>query len=115
GLAERLGVEASEVEAVLAGVKRRVALDRVRAILDGRPEANLSAREVFAQISRRPFEEQTADRADVLFAYLRAAGLRELRDKCPPVPDALKGRLPHVEGEVIPPLGRLTRGTRKDG
>lgn len=111
-LAGRLDSKPSRVEAVLAGVKRRVAQERVRAILERRPEANV--REVFSQISTRSFDHETADRADVIFAYLQEISARELWKKCPPVPPALKGRL-MVAREVVPPLYKFTQGTRGQG
>ncbi|MEP0842209.1 MAG: CHASE2 domain-containing protein, partial [Phycisphaerae bacterium] len=111
-IAARLQVKPAEVDAILAGVKRRVALERVRAELRDRPDA--SAEQVHRAISTRPFEKESADRADVIFAYLREKGIRELWSRSEPVPPGLKGRLPTAR-EVVPPLYKFTQGARRCG
>jgi class 3 adenylate cyclase/CHASE2 domain-containing sensor protein len=106
-VAKRLWIVASDIEDVLAGAKRQVAEERVAAVLTTRPAA--SAAEVHAAILSTPFERETADRADVLAAYERQLGLRTLREKCPAIPEGLRGRLPRVE-RLTPPVYKFTAG-----
>jgi adenylate cyclase len=106
-LADRLAVTVEQVHSVLAGVKRRVARERVQAVLRADPQA--TPREVHDAILDTPFDRQTADRADVLAAYQWALNLRELHGKCPAVPAGLRGRIPRVE-DIVPPLDIIAAG-----
>ncbi len=111
-IAQRLNVQISEVEDILAGIKRQIAEEKVAAILRDAPTA--SAGEVHAKILSTPFDRETADRADVLSAYYRQLGVRELRSKCPPLPEKLKGKLAQMH-RIVPPLYKLTAGARRAG
>lgn len=106
-LANMTGHPLDEVNAVVAGVKRDVARELVHAYLCEHPDAK--AREVHRAIIDRPFEDYTADRADILSAYHHELGLRELRGYLPEVPPQLQGRLPLVR-RMEPPLYQLTHG-----
>jgi len=111
-LAERSGSSPEAVERIVAGVKRRVASDRVRAVLEANPSA--SARQVHEAILTTPFERQTADRTDILAGYHRELCFRRLRSAWPPVPEALKGKLPVIVN-VEPPVYKFTAGARGIG
>ncbi|NLX14427.1 MAG: CHASE2 domain-containing protein [Phycisphaerales bacterium] len=107
-LANRLGEQPTAIEAILAGIKRRVADERVTEILSAHPD--YSARQVHETLLPTPFDRLTADRADVLAAYFRRISLRELHAKCPPLPESLRGRLRRVE-EVVPPVYKFARAS----
>lgn len=111
-IAERTRTPQNEIESVLAGIKRRVAEERVAEILDRTPTATFE--QVHQAILTTPTERQTADRDDVLAAYHRVLSLRTLREHCPPIPEGLKGRLLKVS-RVIPPMYKLTAGARRVG
>lgn len=111
-LADKLETSRESVAAILAGVKRRVARELVHEILQVRPDA--TPREVHDAILTTPFERVTADRVEVLTALHRELGLKALRQKCPPVPDRLKDRLPRVD-QVVPPIRKIASAGRHLG
>ncbi len=111
-LAERLGSDADTIEPRLARLKRRTAETLVTNFLAAHPEA--SFREVHDALLDTPFERLTADREDLKAAYHRALGLRALRDRCPPVPENLRGRLPRVD-RVVPPVYKFTSAAHRVG
>lgn len=111
-VAARTGITRERVEAVLAGIKRRAAEDRVAAILDKNPAASFE--QVHQSILTTPLTRQTADRADVLAAYHRVLSLRTLAERCPPVPPGLRGKL-HQVSRAIPPVYKFTAGARRVG
>lgn len=111
-LARKCGESMERVQGVLAGVKRRVARERVHAILTTRPAAGL--REVHQSLLNTPFDRFTADRQDIVAAYHRELSLRALAAASPKVPEQLKGRLPRV-GEVVPPVYQFTAGAWRCG
>ncbi len=102
-LSDRLGVAQHEIEAVLAGVKRRVARELVHEVMRDAAGKEHSAREVHERLLSTPFDRQTADRADVLAAYVHERSLEALRRQLQPVPAALHGKLPIVN-EIVPPI-----------
>ena len=108
-IARELGASREAVEAVLAGVKRSVARERVQSLLDA--DSTLSVQEVHARILDGPFDRQTADRTDILAAYHRVLCLRalEVEEMCPLVPETLRGKLP-VVSSVVPPVHKFTSG-----
>lgn len=111
-LSQRLGCAESDVQAVLAGVKRSVAQELVAERLKG--DSGLTARQIHENLLKTPFDRPTADREDILAAYYRELGLQHLRRLCPPVPDSLKGHLPVVH-RVTPPLYKLLTGRPRLG
>jgi len=95
----------AEIEAVLATVKRLVGGELVADHMKG--DSLPSARQIHEALLATPFERPTPDRADILAAYHRELGLRNLRRLCPPVPERLRGKLPVVHG-VMPPIYQVT-------
>ncbi len=111
-LADRLDEAPTDIEAIYAGVKRDVIQQKVTAYLEQHPDAG--ARETHESILTTSYDHQTADRADLLAAYHRALSLRQLWEKCPPIPDHLQGKLPRVT-KLVPPIYKLTRNARGVG
>ncbi|HSW46315.1 MAG TPA: CHASE2 domain-containing protein [Phycisphaerae bacterium] len=111
-IARQTEIPRERIDAILAGIKRRAAEERVTSLLEQNPAASFE--DVHRAILSTPLSRETADRADVLAAYHRVLGLRELRDGCPPVPPGLQGRLPKAN-RVIPPIYKLTAGARRVG
>ncbi|GMU23292.1 MAG: hypothetical protein AMXMBFR13_33730, partial [Phycisphaerae bacterium] len=111
-IARQLGTELKAVGRVIAHAKSQVAHERVREVLAANPDASFP--DVHAAILHRPFEDQTADRADVLLAYMLEQNLEALRERCRPIPPALQGRLPRVR-HVVAPLDKFTQGSQGIG
>ncbi|HOW73937.1 MAG TPA: CHASE2 domain-containing protein [Phycisphaerae bacterium] len=111
-LEKAVGRGRGAVEAVLPGAKRRVAEERVTAFLAEHPQADYAT--VHRAILSTPANRLTADREDVLAAFHRAKSLQVLRDRCPPVPAALRGRLPKAD-HVVPPLYQIGIAARRMG
>lgn len=105
-IADELNLPPRRVSDVLAGIKRRIAREQVSKILATQPAAGVQ--QVHECLLTTPFERPTADRADVLAAFEREKNLRAFWEKCPPLPSALKGRIPRLT-ELNPPIESLTR------
>ncbi len=111
-LAVRLNASPEQVAQVLPATKRAVAQELVAARMQSTPLPGF--REVHEAVLRSPFERLTADRADLMAAYVRQLGLGNLVRRSVPVPDGLKGRLPLAQ-DINPPVYKLTAGVARTG
>jgi class 3 adenylate cyclase/CHASE2 domain-containing sensor protein len=111
-LSSRLGVPVDGIAAVLPGVKRAVARELVAARMTSSPPP--TARQIHEALLPTPFDRPTADRADLLAAYYRELGIRNLLAKAVAVPAGLKGQLP-VLPDLAPPIYKLTAGNARTG
>ncbi|UCD28092.1 MAG: CHASE2 domain-containing protein [Planctomycetota bacterium] len=113
-IAQQTGEEKETVDAILAGLKRRVARKLVGEYIASNPDS--TARQVHQAFLSTPFNQLTADRADILAAYAHEKGLQQLREikKDQSVPPALKDKLPKAE-QVDPLLDKFTSNARDVG
>jgi len=111
-VAARLNRQPQDVRAVLAGLKRAVALELVGRELDRNAAADFA--QVHKAILHTPPDRQTADRADILWAYRQQLSLRSVRQKCSKVPVGLAGALPEAI-DLTPPLYKFAAAARGVG
>lgn len=111
-IADRLGTHVDDVAAALPRVKRRVARELVADRMNGDPPP--TARQIHESLLPTPFERLTADREDLLAAYHRELGLRNLIAHGVPVPQGLRGKLPVIE-DVNPPVYKFTAAGSRTG
>ncbi|MHC4798912.1 MAG: CHASE2 domain-containing protein, partial [Planctomycetota bacterium] len=111
-IAQKVDETKEAVEAILAGLKRRAARELVGNYLKSNPQATVQ--QVHQAILSTPFDKQTADRADILAAYLYQLGLQEFRTKGSPVPPKLKDKL-HKVDQIEPLVYKFTHDAKRVG
>lgn len=100
-LAERTGIPADDVSAVLAGVKTDVARRRVRDLFQGGRVPDRD--EVLSAILGDSRDRRNADRRDVISAYNRQVAIAAIREALPPLAPGLADML-YRASEVVPLL-----------
>jgi len=110
-LADRLGRPTHNIDRVLAGLKRRVAAQRVGQILHDRPSA--TAEYVSQQIQGDAPSLSAPDRKDLLWAYRREKALRMLQGESSAT-FAEDASLPEAH-DLTPPLPKLLADARGFG
>ena len=99
-LASRLGVNASQVEAVLAGVKRRAAEEAVGRLFAAGSTPDIA--DVLSSILGEDHDRRNADRQDVLDAFRSCCGLSAFRRTLDPLSPDVAAHL-YRAGVVVPP------------
>jgi class 3 adenylate cyclase/CHASE2 domain-containing sensor protein len=112
-LAEATGLPAAVVASLpRASLRRRAILRRVSQYLAEHPAATLRA--VHESITEAPFESVTPIGENIAWAYDREQAVRAVLDRAPPVPEALKGRIPRIV-ELTPSLRPFVVGAAACG
>ncbi|MFQ6049376.1 MAG: CHASE2 domain-containing protein, partial [Phycisphaerae bacterium] len=111
-IAQRLGQRPALIDRILAGVKRRVADELVRTVLQEQPQATIQ--QVHRAILSSPFELPTADRQDIFRAYRRQRATAQILRRSQPLPQHAHAVLPAAY-ELTPPLPKLLSAARGVG
>ena len=112
-IADRIHASIEAVEAKLPGVKRRVAMDLLDQRLRDAP--NASFRQVHEELLSTPFEQRTADRADLKAAYARSRAVQHLLRKWPLAPATLEAIHEIDDHGIVPPYHRFAEQVRQIG
>jgi len=111
-VAERLRCEPAQVSAIIAGVKKAVAKERVAELIRSSPPTPLDG--VLTSLLGADKDRDNADRADVLSAYAYSRGVEAVREKTSAVEPAVAEGI-HFATEGDPPHFYLAEAAKGIG